>query len=48
MRYVCFSFGNEKLPKLCKRNNFPISYGKFRIELFVKFNSRNVIKSPIK
>ena len=35
------------LPKLCNRNNFPISYGKFRIELFVKFNSRSVIKSPI-
>jgi hypothetical protein len=47
MRYDCCSFDNEKLPKLCKRNNFPISYGKFRIELFVRFNSRKVIRSPI-
>ena len=36
----------SSLPKLCKRKSLPISYGKLRMELFVKFNSRSFTKSP--
>ena len=37
---------NDILPRVFKRNNLPSSYGRFRMLLFVRFNSRSVINSP--